>query len=281
LLSRAFYYLDISGFWLSLAVLSRGPYNPHSPKVQKRVQMTQGMQDRFGNRIPILEDRYGRIVRAVDSEMGTGVILDIWRVEGAEAESFISTVREEVDRLISADVPSIPILVDVVAADDEIAMVWAMEDFVPLSALLAEQGALSPELAVDIAHQIAVGLSRAEAKGIVHHDLSPNCVWVARQDKAAALRLTRYAGNLVFPAYTTGFKGPMFWGTPEYMAPELCSGKEGSSQSDIYSLGILLLEMLTGKAPFKSSNPRTTMKRQIYDCVWLSLAYQGFKISMI
>jgi serine/threonine protein kinase len=123
-----------------------------------------------------------------------------------------------------------------------------------LRRLVKEQGPLLPSAASEILSQVCGALAEAHAQGIVHRDVKPDNIIVAPSSSGlrvkvldfgiARLRDTASLGNLT----QTG----SVLGTPHYMSPEQCLGEELDGRSDIYSLGIVLYEMLAGVVPFNS-----------------------------
>lgn len=106
---------------------------------------------------------------------------------------------------------------------------------------------LSIQTALDIAQQICRGLSEAHHLGIVHRDLKPQNIMI---DEEGTVRIMDF--GIASSLETKGATVPgMMMGTPEYMSPEQVSGEEVDERSDIYSLGIILFEMLTGRPPFE------------------------------
>ena len=79
--------------------------------------------------------------------------------------------------------------------------------------------------------------------------------------------MTVYGAGLskLLPAYNPREKTAAYYGSPEFMAPEICSGKGASDTSDQYSVGLMMYALVTGKSPFKSSRATTTLKRQMYE----------------
>jgi len=106
---------------------------------------------------------------------------------------------------------------------------------------------ISQEETVRIAQQICEGLSEAHKLGVVHRDLKPSNIMI---DKAGNARIMDFGIARSLKAKGITVTGMMI-GTPEYMSPEQVEGKEVDQKSDIYSLGVILYEMLTGHVPFK------------------------------
>jgi len=115
--------------------------------------------------------------------------------------------------------------------------------------------------AIIIAKQVCEGLSEAHRLGIVHRDLKPSNIMI---DKDGNARIMDF--GIARSLKGKGLTGAdMMIGTPEYMSPEQVEGKEVDQRSDIYSLGILLYEMLTGTLPFEGDTPISIAHKQKYE----------------
>ena len=140
---------------------------------------------------------------------------------------------------------------------------FLVRDFVDgrdLRALIRRRGPLEPELACDIALELAHGLEAIHAAGLVHHRLTSRHVLcdASPRVRIAGLRRARRPGA-VFRA-----RGPV-QGRAEYMSPEEARGQALDARSDLYSLGVLLYEMITGVPPFRGSTPVLTRLQQIHE----------------
>src|SRR5271165_353010 len=116
-----------------------------------------------------------------------------------------------------------------------------------LASLVRRIGRLPQDKATEVARQICAGLAAAHERGVVHRDLKPANVML---DGAGKIRITDF-GLAGIAASIQG--ADIRAGTPAYMAPEQLSGKEVTTKSDIYSLGLILYEILTGKRAFEAS----------------------------
>lgn len=127
--------------------------------------------------------------------------------------------------------------------------------------LLNEEGKLPQERAIKITSGILSALEYIHGHGIVHRDLKPENIMVDDQDciKLIDFGIASLEGakRLTFTGYTQAL------GTPEYMAPEQVKGRRGDVRSDLYSLGIMLYEMLVGKTPFSGNSPLAVMNDRL------------------
>jgi serine/threonine-protein kinase len=121
-----------------------------------------------------------------------------------------------------------------------------------LRQVLNERGKFSPERAVRIALKICEALEYIHNQGVVHRDLKPENIMIDAEDniKLIDFGIAAHTGarRLTFSKFTQTM------GTPDYISPEQVKGKRGDARSDIYALGVMLYEMLTGKVPFTGPN---------------------------
>lgn len=130
---------------------------------------------------------------------------------------------------------------------------------------LARESALCCSDSVEIARQTAVALNYAHSHSVIHRDLKPENLLIANDERDGAFvklidfGLSKQSSSLSETLTDTG----SVFGTPNYMSPEHCLGKELTFQSDIYSLGCILFEMICGTPPFESKNLPDTILKQV------------------
>ncbi|HEY8431247.1 MAG TPA: protein kinase [Sandaracinaceae bacterium] len=132
----------------------------------------------------------------------------------------------------------------------------------PLDRVLEEQERLDPARAAHVAEQIAAGLEAAHAAGVVHRDLKPANVLIGEDGRVV---LTDFGIARATRVDTRTHDTGALIGTPHYMAPEQVLGKPVDARADIYALGLILYELLTGRLPFESDNPLAAAVMRLHE----------------
>jgi eukaryotic-like serine/threonine-protein kinase len=140
--------------------------------------------------------------------------------------------------------------------EDEGGQTYFVMEFVEgesLGSMLKREGKLSVEQSAKVIYQTALGLSTAHDRGVVHRDIKPGNLMINSRGavKIADFGIALSNHDLSKKLTTTG----EFVGTPGYLSPEVCLGKPVDQRSDIFSLGIVMFEMLTGRMPFTDESP--------------------------
>ncbi len=130
-----------------------------------------------------------------------------------------------------------------------------------LRQVLSDQGKLPVERAVKIAVAICEALNYIHSEGVVHRDLKPENIMIDEDDRIKLIDFgiasRRGARRLTFGKLSN------VMGTPDYIAPEQVQGKRGDARTDVYALGVILYEMLTGETPFPGSDPFIIMNDRL------------------
>jgi serine/threonine-protein kinase len=126
---------------------------------------------------------------------------------------------------------------------------------------ILEEGQLPQERAIRIAIQVLEGLDYIHANGVVHRDLKPENIMVDEDDNIKLIDFgiagDAAAKRLTYANFTAAI------GTPNYISQEQVKGRRGDGRSDIYSMGVILYEMLSGKLPFNGPNPMAAMNERL------------------
>jgi serine/threonine-protein kinase len=225
------------------------------------------------------------------SDLHPGDLLDHYRIVGLVARSGMASIYrgldERNDRAVAIKVPHAemeadPILFDRFKREEDIGkkldhpgvvkvlddeersrryMVLEWVDGRLLRQILNEQKRLPPERAIRITLALCKALDYIHSEGVVHRDLKPENIMVGPDDQVKLIDfgIAANAGSrrLTFAKLTEAM------GTPDYISPEQVKGKRGDARSDVYSLGIMFYEMLTGKVPFTGPNPFVIMNERL------------------
>jgi Protein kinase domain len=187
----------------------------------------------------------GEVYRADDLTLGQPVALKFLpaAVEADEErlERFFSEVR--IARQVTH--PAVCRVFDIESADGHHFLSMEYVDGENLASLMRRIGRLGSDKALDIARQLSVGLGAAHDRGVLHRDLKPENVMLDGQGK---VRITDFG----LAGLEDSIRGDdVRSGTPAYMSPEQLTGREVSARSDVYSLGLVLYELFTGKKAFE------------------------------
>ncbi len=132
-----------------------------------------------------------------------------------------------------------------------------------LSTLIREKERLSPSRAVGVSIQVAEALSAAHAAGVVHRDLKPDNVNVRRVGSHDVVKVLDF-GLAKLAGASRLTRAGMVFGTPHYMSPEQAAGEPSDHRVDIYALGVMLFEMLTGRLPFEADTFTGVLAMHMY-----------------
>ena len=191
------------------------------------------------------------VYRAVDLRTGHNVAVKVLRPEFNEDSEFISRFQREAEAASKMTHHNIVNLLDVGMDGENRYLVMEYVQGKTLKEVIQERGKLNAPLACQIAIRILSALEHAHRNGIVHRDIKPQNILVHADGhiKVADFGIARIANS------STLTKGDNVMGSVHYFSPEQARGEGANATSDIYSTGIVLYEMLTGRVPYDGDNP--------------------------
>ncbi|MFF5537262.1 serine/threonine-protein kinase [Streptomyces cinerochromogenes] len=210
-----------------------------------------------------LEDRLGsgamgEVWRADDRLLGRPVAVKLLRTdEAADAERF----RLEAQTAGRLNHPNVVGMYDFGSHHGRLYLVMELVDGWSLAQERSLRGALDPQEAAALAAQVASGLAAAHRQGVIHRDVKPANVMLSadRTAKIADFGIARFADEAAAGLTATG----KIVGTADYLAPERALGRPAHPASDVYSLGCVLYELLTGRPPFRGATPLAVVRQHV------------------
>jgi len=201
----------------------------------------------------------GEVYRATDTKLGRDVALKVLSAEMAHDAERLARFRREAKVLAQLDHPNIVTIYSVEESEGVHFLTMQLVEGLPLDRLICQNG-LAVEQIVEIAEALAEALAAAHERGIVHRDLKPANVMVTNEGRVKVLdfglakdvRASSISDATLTSASQTQVGVVM--GTPAYMSPEQTSGRPFDHRTDIFSLGVLLYEMSTGRRPFAGTS---------------------------
>lgn len=202
----------------------------------------------------------GDVYRALQLPLGRTVALKLLMQQGASEEEAVARFKTEARAISRLEHNNIVSLYEYGEEDGINYFAMQYVDGSSLDRVLKKKKQLPLYIVMDFAKQICRGLLYAHKQGIIHRDIKPHNILITRDGNCL---ISDFGIAQIFRESRITMTG-IAVGTPEYMSPEQAKGKKLDNQTDIYSLGVMMYEMLTGNPPFTGKNPVSVAYNQVH-----------------
>ena len=210
----------------------------------------------LGNRYQIIkkigDGGMAFVYQAKDKLLNRIVAVKVLRPEFVDDKEFLAKFKREAEAVANITHPNIVNVYDVGQEGKVYYIVMEYVDGQNLKEIIKNEGVLDEYTALDITKQIAQALSAAHKKGVIHRDIKPNNILISNEDrqvKVADFGIAKAVSNSTITNIGS------IIGSVHYFSPEQAKGQPVSNNADLYSLGIVLYEMLIGRVPFRGDSP--------------------------
>ena len=201
------------------------------------------------------------VYRAKDTLLNRIVAVKVLREQFASDDEFIERFRREAQSAASLSHPNVVNIYDVGHTGSTHFIVMEYVDGENLSDLIKTKGELSEHFIVSVGMQIATGLAHAHHHGIIHRDIKPHNILITNEGR---VKVTDFGIAQAMSSANLTQTGVVL-GSVHYFSPEQARGVNIQAASDLYSLGIVMYEMIVGKQPFRGDTPISIALKQIQE----------------
>lgn len=204
------------------------------------------------------------IYKAQDVLLGRTVAVKVLRPSLTSDPAFMMRFRNEARSVANLNHPNIVTVHDVGNDGSTQYIVMEFIEGQDLKKIIKAEGAFSIDRALKLAIQICAGIGFAHRAGLVHADVKPQNILVTRGD---LVKVTDFGIAQALSDTQPGERQSVVWGSPHYFAPEQARGEKPTPASDVYSIGIVMFEMLTGRLPYVGTNQQELALAHIREAV--------------
>lgn len=219
----------------------------------------------LGNRYEVMEKLGGGgmavVYKGKDILLNRAVTIKVLRDQYAHDPEFVKRFRREAQAVASLSHPNIVSIYDVGQDTNLHYLVMEYIEGRTLKDLIQEHGQIQPLRAVVICQQICDALQHAHDNGVIHRDIKPHNILMTRNGR---VKVTDFGIALAASSATVTYNGAMV-GSVHYVSPQQARGEPTTHQSDVYSAGIVLYEMLTGQVPFVGDSPISVALKHVQE----------------
>lgn len=210
----------------------------------------------LGNRYQLLQTigtgGMAVVYRARDTMLERPVAIKVLREDFSQGQDFRDRFRQEALAAANLSHPNIVTVHDFGLDGDKLFIVMEYIPGTDLKSIIKQRGKMQSEEAIPLMIQACAGIGYAHRAGLVHCDVKPQNMLVTPDQR---LKVTDFGIARALATIHPDEQSDIVWGSPQYFSPEQAAGLAPSPASDVYSLGVILYEMLTGRLPFISSDP--------------------------
>jgi len=215
----------------------------------------------------LVESELGRggmatVFRGTDTVLGRPVAVKVLSPQYAGDANFVARFRREAQSAARLNHPNLVSVYDTGTDDGVHFIVMEYVDAKTLADYLAGGGRIMPERAIEIAQAVCDALSMAHAHGIIHRDIKPANIMITSKGD---VKVTDFGIARVISGADTLAQTAAVLGTASYLSPEQAQSQSVDQRSDIYSLGVVLYEMVTGRPPFSGDSPVMVASKHVLE----------------
>jgi eukaryotic-like serine/threonine-protein kinase len=203
-----------------------------------------------------------KVFLGTDTVLGRTVAVKVLAPQFADDEGFVMRFRREAQAAASIGHPHIVSVFDTGSDDGVHFIVMEYVEGRTLAEILAGGGRILPDRAIDIAMDVCRALEAAHAQGVIHRDIKPGNIML---NPRGEVKVTDFGIARVTTTADTVAQTAAILGTASYLSPEQAQGQPVDGRSDIYSLGCVLYEMVTGRPPFLGDSPVAVASKQVLE----------------
>jgi len=215
------------------------------------MQETTLLSGRYKLLHPIGSGGMAVVYKALDEMLERTVSVKILREDYSEDADFLERFKQEAKAAANLSHPNIVTVYDFGSDEDQVFIVFEFVDGTDLKSLIRKQGRFSVEDTVGLMAQACAGVGYAHRAGLVHCDIKSHNMLVSNDFR---LKVTDFGIARALATIHPDERSEIVWGSPHYFSPEQAAGGPPAPASDVYALGVILYEMLTGRLPFEASD---------------------------